>query len=601
MPKKILDQIIEPRGASEPRADALVVFVHGWIDSGSERRIQGIISLIRSCPSLANADLLVPRYDCSVTSNEDPHYLASHIETIISREHAKKAGDYKRIVLVGHSAGSQLIRKAYVYGLGLTSDRPGLCEANSVQHEWTSKVERIVLLGGLNRGWVLMPRPPKMPVIKWGLGQVSKTLARFFRCGKYILQMERGAPFVANLRVQWVNLIQDKENYRDAPAPVFQLLGDKDDIVSCQDSKDVLASSNSTYIPVEGADHSSIADFRSKDFDSQSNLPESSKHHIRLIRSVLEEDVVKLRERYMEQVDKLRSQQKVQKRNLQEPEREQDEETKEKHIVFIMHGIRDFGGWTQDLRREIEALDPEIEIRTPSYGYFSMVKFLLWGDRQKHVRWFMDRYTESIARYKKCKVSFIGHSNGTYVAASALEHYITLKLHRVSFAGSVVHRDFPWDRIINEQERVDVLRNDIAKDDFVVAIFPRFFESLYEFIPFKVWSIGDLGSAGYNGFTEDTGNSNAVKYFIGGHGAALSHENMKSIANFVVNGIIEAPGGLSKTREDDAVSWMSKFSLVTIPLIVLVLVGLGQVLSYYFGEWGGKALVALVVFVLFLA
>ena len=66
-------------------------------------------------------------------------------------------------------------------------------------------------------------------------------------------------------------------------------------------------------------------------------------------------------------------------------------------VVFIMHGIRDYGFWTQRLGQciEQEASPKGIRVATisSSYGYFPMLGFLLQRERQTHVRWFMDQYT----------------------------------------------------------------------------------------------------------------------------------------------------------------------------------------------------------------
>ena len=101
----------------------------------------------------------------------------------------------------------------------------------------------------------------------------------------------------------------------------------------------------------------------------------------------------------------------------------------QRHVVFLVHGIRDLGGWRAALGHALKECSRSIEIRTPAYAYFPMVAFLLFNLRQRYVRWFMDRYTEDIAvDPANTIVSFVGHSNGTYVAARALRDYQTLRL-----------------------------------------------------------------------------------------------------------------------------------------------------------------------------
>src|SRR5262249_32435560 len=120
-----------------------------------------------------------------------------------------------------------------------------------------------------------------------------------------------------------------------------------------------------------------------------------------------------------------------------------------KVAVIVLHGIRDMDEWTsafqtplQDAFRLSRPGTDKLHVHRASYDFFGMLPFLLWADRQANVRWFMDQFTEIKAAYPNLEtVHFIGHSNGTYVLASALEKYKTLNVGRIVFAGSVVRRD----------------------------------------------------------------------------------------------------------------------------------------------------------------
>src|SRR5262249_12002101 len=75
-----------------------------------------------------------------------------------------------------------------------------------------------------------------------------------------------------------------------------------------------------------------------------------------------------------------------------------------KHVVFVIHGIRDKGFWTQKIARTIKrhaGTTQRFESWTESYGYFAMLPFLLRTVRQRKVEWLMDRYTEARARYPR--------------------------------------------------------------------------------------------------------------------------------------------------------------------------------------------------------
>jgi hypothetical protein len=108
-----------------------------------------------------------------------------------------------------------------------------------------------------------------------------------------------------------------------------------------------------------------------------------------------------------------------------------------------------------------------------------MLPFLLYWDRQQHVRWFMDQYTQARAKYPNLEiVDFVGHSNGTYVLASALQQYSVLNVRNACFAGSMVPVHYDWVRRISENQVTGKIENICADFDWVVAIFPQFFQQV---------------------------------------------------------------------------------------------------------------------------
>ena len=88
---------------------------------------------------------------------------------------------------------------------------------------------------------------------------------------------------------------------------------------------------------------------------------------------------------------------------------------------MVIHGIRDNGFWTKRVAREIKNLGrtEKINVRapTPSYGYFSMWDFIKPGGREQATYWFMEQYANIKSHFPDAKISFVGHSNGTYIAA----------------------------------------------------------------------------------------------------------------------------------------------------------------------------------------
>ena len=210
-------------------------------------------------------------------------------------------------------------------------------------------------------------------------------------------------------------------------------------------------------------------------------------------------------------------------------------------VVLVVHGIRDLGYWSDDLRNEIDALagSERVEVKPPGYGWYSMGQFLLWPSRQANVRRFMNDYTDVVARYPKARISFIGHSNGTYILAGALQKYVSLEFDRVVLAGSVIPSNFEWARYADAPaNNVGGVRNVVAGDDLVVAVFPYLFEQLRG-LPFLHNSKSlDIGAAGFLGFQrESRGRYESVKFLQGGHSAFLdAPERIRAVAAYILTG-----------------------------------------------------------------
>jgi hypothetical protein len=239
--------------------------------------------------------------------------------------------------------------------------------------------------------------------------------------------------------------------------------------------------------------------------------------------------------------------------------------------VFLMHGIRDNADWCHAVRRRIVELDPRAYCLVPSYGHFSLVQFLLFGARRRNVRWFMDQYTETLAMVEAAdgNTHFVGHSNGTYLLARALTDYATLRIGRVALAGSVVPRSFPWDRFQREG-RIRALRNDRAAGDWIVGIFPGFYQLLAYWLPWARF-FSDIGNGGLRGFDRSCGlDHHEVYYLPGGHGAGVAPANHASLARFVLGQPWEPPP--TQLRPVGWVDWASNLSWIVWLVLAGVLV-----------------------------
>lgn len=524
------------------RSRQLVLLVHAF--SLSARSMGAVRAAVEE--AMPDADVLVPDYPSSPLANTDPMVITESLVDLLDAATSER--DYEAIVLVGHSLGALLVRKAYVLALGFTQDG-GVALAGRPR-EWAAKVSRIVLLAGVNRGWSLSPKAKHMGWAKWAVLRFGSRLARLVRRGALIHGVRRGGPFVANLRVQWIRAVAATGSR--VPLTV-QLLGTIDDVVAAQDNADVDCAVNFRFLRLPETGHAAAIDFSGDVGRRRKQI---------FLKALIEPD--------------------PQSDFLSPQEQELDVE----HVVFIMHGIRDRGYWTRRIEAKILALaqgrHAKYRAIRSGYGYFPMLRFLLLAERQKNVRWFMDEYTEALAKYPNARFGFIGHSNGTYLLASALQRYRACQFERAAFAGSVVPTRFPWDDLVR-RKALQGIRNYVASADGIVGIFPGFYELIG-------W--GDLGSAGHDGFTDDQAMRHQVTFVRGGHAAALHPAIHDSLIGFVIDGAVaDIPIPLKASKRSALVVWLAKLNwLVWVLLAVVLIVGAVAV-----GQTFGAAYLALYI------
>jgi predicted esterase len=544
----------------------LIVLVHGQV-----RTIEWVrTALERIRQARPDADILFLKYPSHPASNANAFEIADQMCGCIHGQFA--AGQYENIILVGYSRGALLLRKAYVYGHGLIQDLETVPSQTRPQLPWVRAVKRVVLLAGMNRGWTLRRRLPSMSIAEWLWLRFMRRIARLTGTASLYGQCENGHPFVANLRIQWLDLmrsLQAAEPKPGAPKPdqpmpderpvVIQLLGDRDDFVSSEDQADVKVARDFIWVKVSNSTHSGIMDFS---------------------------DPLCGQERWHKFAEALGDEKAVARLKLLSTKPPDTQDPDVKVAVIVLHGIRDMAGWTsafqrplQDAFRRRHPAPDKLYVHRASYGFFGMLPFLLWADRQSNVRWFMDEFTEIKAAYPNLEaVHFIGHSNGTYVLASALKSYKTLKVGRIAFAGSVVRRDYNWDALVG---RIGKIRNYVGSGDWVVGWFPR----LFEMRPFSLLN-PDIGSAGFDGFIRPLGNALEIKYVHGSHGAALAPNNISSIIDFIIDEReTYPPPPLYPTERSNLMELSSHVCWIVWLALIALALGLGWSWNLAFDAW----------------
>lgn len=496
-------------------ASILVVMLHAY--TGKAADLKPLETLVRE--QWPAALIHRPELPLGLMSHANPHAIVLRLLGEIDKlvEDAQQEGrPIGRIVFIGHSIGGLLARKLYVVASGETPEAPfeseyrqGLAKGELLKPmPWAPRIARIILLAGINRGWRISHHLSIGSALQFGLGSIVGHALELVHRRLLIFTCRRSAEFITNLRIQWLYMLRAASDQNQTLT--IQLLGSRDDTVAPEDNVDMVSGGQFIYLDVPYSGHIDVIDV---------NDGQRGQARAEVFRLALAGMPGQLREASVVPAD----------------ERFGGADEQVRRVVFVVHGIRDVGYWTHKVARRVKKRAAgnlsEWATETSSYGYFPMLAFLFpWYRRQK-VEWLMDQYTEAVARYPNATFSFVGHSNGTFLLAKALELYPACRFDHVVFAGSVVRKTYDWNRYLQaEPPRVKAVLNFVADGDAVVAIFPKLFEDLR-------WQ--ELGSAGHDGFAQLPAGVTQVCYVKGGHGAAIQERFWDVIAGFVMDGKVE--------------------------------------------------------------
>jgi len=584
-------------------SDELFVVIHGY--SSSPEDMSSLVSIV---DEKYEHSILIPEYDASLLSTTDPNCIVRDILLRIDELYKEKK--FEKITLIGHSLGALLARKLYVCANCQKKEISFETTFANLENsgEWSPKVKNIVLLAALNRGWMITEKMSIQNMFKFKPAELVYSLLIPFErwTGKpLIFSIRRGAPFITQLRLQWLEM----KRLKPSSVSVTQLLGSIDDLVSPEDNLDLVTGEDFVYHDVPHTNHNNILEMIGQS--------EECSERARLLRNAIAYSGKDKQKETTADNDSIKPDPVVPGVTIgdYDPIKADPNVT---DVVFVIHGIRDFGYWTQKIARRIKLLSKEVKslpdktetsceeqtnskrkiimkTETSAYGYFPMLSFILPAQRRAKVEWLMDQYTENKALYPNANFHYVGHSNGTYLLAKALQLYPACKFCNVVFAGSVVRRSYPWDRI-RQNGQIQSLLNFVATGDAVVAFFPKLFQVL---------RIQDLGSAGHDGFNSIEKNSNnkeagtnvnknksqflfldkeanltEIRFITGGHGAALNEDNWDAIANFILS------GSLSEKDLDQSLINKKQNRLIAAigaaPYLVWIVI---LALLFYMGSW----------------
>lgn len=460
--------------------------------------------------------------------------LASQLDEDIER--ARREVDAEEIIIVAYSSGSALVRRALLQAkdreweqkklkaVANSSDDQSLIKPGDTTFinfcSWSRYLKKVIHIGGMTVGWEFNSQMPKLYL--W-LGPMIRPLFPSW----FPWQIYRGSTFITDTRIGL-----NRHHIPDSHDSYY-ILGTQDQFLSPRDAVEPGSAKdegkNPVYLEVQGFDHQSILYF------------ESSNIHKILIKIIQnkKEDITK----HAQSLRKERFARYIPQSDIDDYLDPMDNQPAErintvKHVVIVLHGIRDSGFWAKRIAHRIKEQHRSgnkdeilslLRVVSLSYGYFSLWDFLRPGGRRHAVEWFQNVYADITALYPNAEVSFVGHSNGTYLGTHALQCE-RLTYRYLVLAGSVVRSDF-WDKKGKSwqwKKKVGRLLNLQGVDDWIVGLLPGGIETIP--IVGKWMDLGGLGAYGNPWIKEDI---EQIK-LVGDHGAGIMDKGWDNLAKFLL-------------------------------------------------------------------
>lgn len=135
------------------------------------------------------------------------------------------------------------------------------------------------------------------------------------------------------------------------------------------------------------------------------------------------------------------------------------------HVILI-HGIRTYGEWQLNVQKILE--DYKIPSTAIFYDYFPTIKLLLNRFFGYSIQTKIEKQYHYIkSKHPEKKISIIAHSFGTLLVTQLLLKKDDISFDKIILVGSIVNRNFSWQKMM-EDNRVNRVLNECADGD----IFP---------------------------------------------------------------------------------------------------------------------------------
>ena len=241
------------------------------------------------------------------------------------------------------------------------------------------------------------------------------------------------------------------------------------------------------------------------------------------------------------------------------PREPSQDSVEQRHIVFLLHGIRTQGEWMTRVSHLLESQQEVDAVRQITYGFFDTVRFWMPLSlfRKRPTKRVMDLILYEITQDPNVRLSVIAHSFGAYIVGTILEVNPAIRIHRLLLCGSILPNDFAWDKLRDSQLSISSDGNwSVVNDCGTRDIWP----ALAQFV-----TLG-YGSSGRFGFGHPRVRD---RFFDILHSGYFEEEAVRTYwLPFITRGEI-VPGLSDRPRTP---WWLSVLTVTKLPYVILVVV-----------------------------
>ncbi len=132
-------------------------------------------------------------------------------------------------------------------------------------------------------------------------------------------------------------------------------------------------------------------------------------------------------------------------------------------VLFLVHGIQTDGSWQKLVQAELCDI-PKLHV--VDIGYDCVTPLQLVGPfRVEPTARVLREIRDFKRREPKARLMVIAHSFGCYIVSRILEEHPDIEFDRIVFCGSIVPRNFRWDKHTKHMPHGAIL-NDVGTNDF---------------------------------------------------------------------------------------------------------------------------------------